>query len=322
MRIKVYFAIGLIFMTLQFGANAQSPQIKFGFPGLYPEGVTFNPTSKLFYVSSVTTAAIGSVDMKGNYKLVFQDSTMKSTYGLKIDPTGKVLWACVSDANYSKYSNPSTFKKKARIIAVDLTSGKKVKDIDLASLSEGKHFINDIAFDNDGNMYATDSFSPVIFKVDKGGTASVFVKNDLFKSQDIGLNGIAFHTDGFLIVNNNSAGALLKVGIKDPGKISRVKVKNLFPGADGMLFDKSGNLVLVQNKGVDKVFQLASKDGWQSAEVIASTSAEDRFQQPSTNTLADNQVYVLNSKLNELSDPIKRPSKEFTIQLVQFRPVK
>lgn len=314
----------LIFITLILNSNsrAQSTKIKFGMPGIYPEGVTFNSKNKLFYVGSVTTGTIGTVDMNGSYKSFYQDSLLKSTYGLKIDPSQNLLWACVSDANYSKYSELSTHKKIGRLIAMDLKSGKKVKDIDLASQYEGKHFINDIAFDLQGNIYATDSFSPVIYKIDKYGKPSVFTKNENFESIDIGLNGIAFNKDGFLIVNNNSQGALYKIDLKNPDNVSRVKIKNLFPGADGMLFDNTGTLVLVQNKSVDKIHQLSSADGWQTAELKASTSAEDRYQQPSTATMSGEQVYVLNSKMNELSDPVKRPSKDFSIQLVEFKPVK
>lgn len=312
----------IVVLVINFESHAQTPQIKFGMPGIYPEGVTFNSKNNLFYVSSVTTGTIGSVDMKGVYKPVYQDSTLKSTYGLKVDPNQNLLWACVSDANYSKFSEPSTHKKIGKLIAVDLKTGKKVKDIDLASQYEGKHFINDIAFDLQGNIYATDSFSPVVYKIDKDGKPSVFVKSENFESIDIGLNGIAFSPDGYLIVNNNSQGALYKIDLKNPDNVTRVKIKNLFPGADGMLIDNSGNLVLVQNKSVDKIHQLSSTDNWQTAELKASTSAEDRYQQPSTATMSGEQVYVLNSKMNELSDPIKRPSKDFTIQLVEFRPAK
>lgn len=317
-----YLFLLLFALILNSKSYAQSPQIKFGMPGIYPEGVTFNIKSNLFYVSSVTTGTIGTVDMKGVYKPLYQDSTLKSTYGLKIDPNQNLLWACVSDANYSRFSDPSTRKKMGKLIAIDLKSGKKVKEIDLASQFEGKHFINDIAFDLQGNIYATDSFSPVVYKIDKDGKPSVFAKSENFASVDIGLNGIAFNPAGYLIVNNNSQGALYKIDLKNPDSITRVKIKNLFPGADGMLFDNTGNLVLVQNKSVDKVHQLASTDNWQTAELKASTSAEDRYQQPSTATMSGDKVYVLNSKMNELSDPIKRPSKDFTIQLVEFRPAK
>jgi hypothetical protein len=46
-----------------------------------------------------------------------------------------------------------------------------------------------------------------------------------------------------------------------------------------------------------------------------------RFQQPSTVTTANGKTYVLNSKLNELADPVKRPSKEFSLQLAEFKPM-
>lgn len=56
------------------------------------------------------------VDMQGNYKSFFQDSTFKSTYGLKLEPSGKSLWVCVSDANYSKYSSPEPSKRQAGLL--------------------------------------------------------------------------------------------------------------------------------------------------------------------------------------------------------------
>ncbi len=313
--------IGLLCQLAVGEAWAQTPRIAFTVPGLYPEGVAYNPKNKLFYVGSVTTGTIGSVDQQGNYKPFYQDNSLKSTYGLKVDVKANRLWACVSDANYSKLSDSSTFKKMARIISIDLNTGKKLSDIDLAGVYKGKHFINDMAFDAQGNLYATDSFSPVIYKIDTKGKATVFAESDYFKAMDVGLNGIVCHPQGYLLVNNNSQGALYKVDMKNPKNISRVKVKNFFPGSDGMLLD-GNQLYLIQNKGVDKVFQLSSQDQWATAEVDASTAAEDRFQQPSTGTQADGKLYVLNSKMNELADPVKRPSKEFSIQLVELKPAK
>jgi sugar lactone lactonase YvrE len=316
------YIITSVALLLALGSRAQTPQIKFMAPGVYPEGVAFNSKNNLFYVSSVTTGTIGTVDMQGNYKTVYTDPSLKSTYGLKLDLKQNLLWACVSDGNYSQYSDSGTYKKMGRIIAIDLSTGKKVQDINLAKEYKGQHFINDMTFDAAGNIYVTDSYSPVIYKIDIAGKATVFAKSDLFDSIDMGLNGIVYHPQGFLIVNNNSQGALYKVDLKNPKNITRIKVKNLFPGADGMLIGTAGSLILIQNKSVDKVYQLTSTDNWQTAEVQSSTSAEDRFQQPSTGTMVNGQVYVLNSKMNELADSTKRPSKEFSIQLVEFKPAK
>lgn len=302
-------------------ASAQTPRIRFELKGLYPEGTVFNPKNNLFYVSSVIDGRIGTVDMQGNYKVLYQDKSLKSTYGMKIDPKKNYLWVCVSDGNYSNYSDSSTFKKMGRVIALDLSSGEKVADIDLAKLYSGKHFVNDLTIDPAGNLYLTDSFSPVIYKVDASGKATVFAQNDAFKGEDVALNGIVYHSGGFLLVDVGSSGALYKVDLKDPSMVTRVKIDQLFPGADGLLLNADGTLTMVQNKSVDKIFQLSSTDNWQSAKVKAATSGEDRFQQPSTVTSANGKTYVLNSKMNELADPTKRPSKEFSLQVAEFKPV-
>lgn len=302
-------------------ANAQTQRITFKAPLLYPEGIAYNPANQLFYVSSVKTGQIGKVDRQGNYKAWLTDKNLIASFGMKIDPDGKKLWVCLSDpdSSYSKSSSPATYQKMARIIAVDLRTGKKTNDIDLSMVYSGKHFINDLCFDKQGNLYATNSFSPVIYKIDKTGKASVLAENKLFGSADIGLNGIVYHPDGFLLVNNNSDGTVLKVSLKNPAGVTVIKIDQLFPGADGMLLDGQNNLVLIQNKSVDKVFKLHSTDNWKTAKVILSTRAADRFAKPSTAVMAQGQVWVLNSKLNELTDPTKPPSTEFSIQLADLK---
>jgi len=305
------------------GAQAQTQRITFKAPKLYPEGIVYNRTNGLFYVSSVTTGQIGTVDRSGNYKRWYNDKDLVASFGMKVDPSGKLLWVCLADpdTSYSKITSPATFKKMARLIAIDLKTGKKSKDIDLSTLFNGSHFPNDLCFDQDGNIYVTDSFSPVIYKVNTNGKASLFAQNELFGSEDIGLNGIVCHPGGYLLVNNNGNGSILKVPLAKPTEVSIVKVAQHFPGADGMLLDGQKNLILIQNKSVDKIFQLSSTDNWVNAKVDLATKIVDRFAKPSTGTFRQDKVWILNSKLNELSDPTKPPSKEFSIQLAELKPL-
>lgn len=314
--------ISLIIFLTTLSAQSQTPRINFTAPLAYPEGVAFNNKTQTFYVSSVKTGTIGQVDQNGKYAVFFEDSGLKSSFGMKVDSKQNRLYVCVSDPNYSKYSDSSTFKKMARLISIDLNSAKKVLDINLAVLYPGKHFANDLTFDDKGNIYVTDSFSPVIYKVDAQGKASIFTESDLFKGEDVGLNGIVFHPKGFLLVANDRDGALFKVDITHPANITKVKLKNFFPGADGLLWDQQNNLVLIQNKGIDKAFQLFSNDNWQSAEIKAATASTDRFANPTTGVIQNNKIYLLNSKMNELTDSTKTPSKEFSLQEVQFKPAK
>lgn len=317
LKMKLFkYMLPALITFLFFSAAAQTPRINFVAPLLYPEGTAYYNGS--FFVSSVTTGTVGKVDSRGNYSDFYVDPSLKSSYGMKVDTKRNKLWVCTGDANYSRYSEPSTYKKLIRLISLDLSTGRKIDDIDLSNLVAGEHFANDLTLDDAGNIYITDSYSPVIYKVDAGLSPSVFAKNDLFKSIEVGLNGIVWSPKGYLIVAHNTNGELYKVDVKQPANITKVKIKWFFPGADGLLFDAQGNLILVQNKGVNKVFQLASRNNWQSAEINGATLLVDRFDYPTTATLMGVKVYALNAKLNELTDPTEPPSKEFALQLARF----
>lgn len=305
--------------TITSAVCAQTERIVFQAPVLYPEGVTYDAASKRFFVSSVKTGTVGSVDEAGNYKELYKDPSLKSTYGLKVDAKNNRLLVCVSDANYSMYSTPATFKKMARLIAVDLSTGAKKMDVNLA-LGPGNHFANDMAMDEAGNVYITDSYSPNVYKVDKAGKAAVFATSPLFKSEEVGLNGILYHPQGYLLVAHNTAGSLHKIDLRNPKNITTVKMKMLFPGADGLAWLSGNMLTLVQNKGANKLYQISSSDNWATAEVKGATATEDRFQHPTTVTVKDGQAWAVNSKFNELTDSSTGPSREFSLQLARFRP--
>jgi len=313
----------ILLLSVLVAANvfAQEPKIKFKAPVFYPEGTVYDAVSQSFFVGSVKTGTIAKVTKTGTFQTFYQDSTLKSSFGMKLDKMNN-LWICTGDPNYSVYSTPETYRKIIHLIALDKTNGKKLKDIDLTNLYQGEHFANDLAFDDAGNIYITDSYSPVIYKVDAAGKASVFAENKLFKGADIGLNGIAYFSDGYLLVANNSTGSILKVDIKNPNNVTKVMVKQFFPGADGLMITDNGKLALVQNKGVDNIFILSSTDAWKTAKVEAASSPEDHFQYPSTCTMADGKIYIVNAKLNEITDPSKKPSEEFSIQKLEPKPVK
>jgi sugar lactone lactonase YvrE len=317
MKNLTLFLIGFIHMAHSFG---QAEKIEFIAPSAYPEGIVYDPMHQVFYVSSVRFGTIGKIDMQGKYTVVYSDSSLKSTFGIKL--YDKKLWVCVSDPHFSKYRDSSTYKKMIRLVSIDPSTGKKVDDIDLSKLYNGPHFGNDVAIDNKGNKYITDSYSPVIYKVDNTNKASVFTTSPLFGAVGTGLNGIAIHPDGFLIVVNNAKGSILKIDLANPPIVSKVKIDQFFPGADGLLIDESKKLILVQNKGVNKIFRIVTTDNWQSAKVEAHTLTKDIFSYPSTATFYNKEAWIMNARLNELQDSNVVESKKFSVQKARFVPVK
>jgi sugar lactone lactonase YvrE len=323
MKTIKYIALGAVALAAFAAAKPDpTPRIEFEALESYPEGIAFDQPSNLYYVSSARLGNIGTVSPQGNYKILHADSTLKSTYGLKVHADGRRLFACVSDANYSKFTNPATRMKMARLISVDIKTGKRLSDVDLSTLIPGKHFANDLAFDGDGNAYVTDSYAGAVYKIAPDGKASVFSKHELFRTEGVGINGIVYHSTGFLIVDNSAKGQLYKIDLKDGQKVQKINVDQYFLGADGLILNDNNLLTVVVNGGTNKIFQLVTTDNWASAKVAASTSTEDRFTYPSTATLNGKQVWVVNAQFNQLLDSNAVPVKKFAIQQVAYKPVK
>src|SRR5690606_7321597 len=310
-------------MILTIGCISIEPttRIEFSAPDSYPEGIAYDSIQHTYYVSSARTGTIGKVSSQGAYQPLHVDSTLKSTYGMKIHPDGKRLFVCVSDANYSRFTSPDTRKKMARLISIDLATGKRLSDIDLSGLVPGEHFANDLTFDNDGNAYITDSYAHAIYRVSPDGQASVFSKSPLFETEGIGLNGIVFHSDGYLIADNSNTGQLYKIDIKDPTNVQKIKTEQYFLGADGLVLDDPNHLTVVVNGGNDKIYKLETDDNWQSAVMAGTTLIADRFTYPATATHHMNEIWVMNAKFNELVDSNAVPSKTFAIQKAVFKPL-
>lgn len=316
----------LIVCLLMVGCAAAIPdqptaRIEFNAPESYPEGIAYDSISNVFFVSSARLGSIGKVTPGGVYSLLLNDPSFKSSYGVKVHPDGKRLFVCISDANYSKFTSPDTRKKMARLVGINMVTGKITDDIDLSKLVPGNHFANDLTFDSQQNAYVTDSFSNVIYKVTPGGQASVFADSPMFKTEGVGLNGIVFHPSGYLLTVSSGTGAVYKIDLKNPKSISKVATEQFFMNGDGLLLTGNNKLVLVQNGGSDKIYELTSEDNFVSAKMSASTLVADRFTYPSTATMANDKVWIMNAKFSELTDSTNVPSKRFEIQHARLMPL-
>jgi len=296
-------------------------RIEFDAPEAYPEGIAYDSIFDVYIVSSARLGNIGKVTPAGVYSTVIMDPTFKSSYGVKVHPDGKRVFACVGDANYSKFSTPETKKKMARLVGIDMATGKKTDDINLAKLVPGNHFPNDLTFDGQQNVYITDSFANVIYKVTPGGKASVFADSPLFKTEGVGLNGIVYHPSGYLLAVSSGTGAIYKIDLTNPRNVTKVMINQFFMNGDGLLLTGKDKLIVVQNGGSDKIYELTSMDNWSSAKLSASTLGADRFTYPSTATKAKDKVWIMNAKFSELTDSTSVPSKKFAIQHARLMPL-
>lgn len=233
--------------------------------GLSPEGIQYDEANQRFIVSSRTQGRIGTVRDDSTYTLFADDVRFVSTIGLHLDATRQRLLAAVSDAgaNTNNRSTSTTLRKLAALAIFNLNTGALLNYIDLGALRPNlPHFANDIAVDNQGNAYITDSLSPIIYKVDAQGVATVFLENSqLSGGTGFGLNGLVYHPDGYLLVAKSNDGTLYKVPLANPASFTTVTSTQSLVGADGLLlFDNNTLLVVAGSQST--VFRMVSNDAW------------------------------------------------------------
>lgn len=81
-----------------------------------------------------------------------------------------------------------------------------------------KSFADDVAVDAEGTAYVSDAKGSKIWKVGVEGKEVSIIRHPLFIAKEwyknlVGLNGIVYHPDGFLIVIHTFSGNLLKIDL-------------------------------------------------------------------------------------------------------------
>lgn len=122
---------------------------------------------------------------------------------------------------------------------------------------------NDLAFDEDDNLFVSDPVLGRVWKVDPAGDVSVFVEDPLLTGdpdapallfRPLGVNGIAFDaSERFLYLANTDRGSILRVRTAgQPPSVAVFAQDARLRGADGIAFNRAGTL-LVNVNATDRV---------------------------------------------------------------------
>ncbi|WP_394747440.1 SMP-30/gluconolactonase/LRE family protein [Spongiimicrobium salis] len=291
----------------------------------YPEGIAYNEDEQVFYTGSIRKGKIISIDLDGNQQVFAEDNTLVSVLGTVIDKTNNRLIVCNTDPGVGTKSDPATVGQLAQIISYDLSTGNKIRTVDLGSLTQGSHLANDVTVDNEGNIYVTDSFSPVIYKVDTLGNASVLINDPLFSAPPgfFGLNGIVYHPDNYLIVGKYDEGRLFRVSLDGTSNsITEITLDVPVHSVDGLLLTDNNTLLLASNNiaGADfdeAVYEITTSDDWVTGSIDNTfTTPLDAF--PTTLDRVENNVYVVYASLSALFGGVTPPIEAFPIQKITF----
>jgi hypothetical protein len=211
--------------------------------GLISESVAYDPTTQIFYVSSVHKRKIVSLDKNGARK-TFADERdgLWSVLGMKVDAKRRHLW--VASSAFPQMTN---FKKEeegsAGVFKYDLNTGRLIKKYVLPNAS-AQHAFGDLTLNSRGQVFVTDSMTPAIYLIrPQKDELELFLENANFASPQ----GLAFSDDENHLFMADYARGIFDIEVKTKQVVRLAPPANAtLHGIDGLYFYK-GTLIGTQN---------------------------------------------------------------------------
>lgn len=262
---------------------------------LLTEGVAYDPARRTFFVGSVRHRRILRVSPEGKVSLFAGDLVRLpwAPLGIRVDPAGRSLWvAAAAVPQMEAYAAADS--GKSAVLRFDLRSGKLTGEYPASGL--GLHGLGDLVVSRTGDVYATDSRSPVIFRKLAGSdTLERWLESPLLVS----VQGLAFTPDERRLFVADYARGLLVVDVASRA-ISVVPAPDTVVslGIDGLYYHQ-GSLIGIQNgltpHRVVRLRLSPSGDRVMGSEVVE--RAHPKYQEPTLGTVVDGDLYyVANSQ--------------------------
>lgn len=276
---------------------------------VYPEGIAWDPTRRAFLVGSASQGNLSVIGQDGSVKELAPSIGKVSTLGIRVDTARNRILVAYSDFWVRQRLDVGDQRPTSGVAIFALDTGKLQRLVDVAG-GRGRTFANDLTFDRRGNVYVTDSVSDTIQRVGLDGTVTPVVTDPRFAADIVGLNGIVWHPDGYLLAVRYDTGTMFRINPNAPAnrRVTEVKLPRPLVGTDGLGLRPDGSLVVVTNSigaavgvpgGVDAVTVLESTDGWRSAGF--STRVDPwPTNGPTTVAVTPSGDYVLSGQVGEL----------------------
>ncbi len=212
--------------------------------GLITEGIAHDPKTGMFYISSVHERKIIRYSEKTGPAAFSQPGdSLWGVFGMKVDPKRRLLWACSSALPQTKGITATTNGRSA-LVVYDLTT-RRLKRRWLMPDDGKAHLLGDLTLALDGAVYATDSRTPWIYRLEAGASViTPFLTDTLFRS----LQGLALSDDQKTLFVADYRRGLLAVDLatRQVSCLSCTQSADL-SGIDGLYYDQN-SLIAIQNR--------------------------------------------------------------------------
>lgn len=286
-KIASLFLLLFLYAELIIVTAQSKPKVAFTLTeeGLIPEGMTYDPLTRNFYVGSIAKRKILRINAKGEVSFFVESNRdrLGEVLGMAINPRTRTLWACSNlKTDSSNYSAVHVF---------DLETGATVKKY-FFEHPRKSHLFNDICILSSNDVYITDSDGSGLYKIEAGSDSI----RRLTLSQNITLpNGITASADEqSLYIASSTVLGIVKVDLKSMNA-KGLGTSRLYPGIlDGIYF-KDGEIIGIQNVFFPEViaqYKLdAAGDSIVKETVLA--IAHPLFSTPTTGIIVDDEFYFI-----------------------------
>lgn len=269
---------------------------------LLSESVSFDAKTNRYLVGSVRYGEVIAVDQDGNGETMIEANEDNGLYGvfdIKVDSERRHLWvASASVPHFKGYGIQNA--GETGLFQFDLDSGDLIQKIMLENDGQ-PHLLGNLALASNGDLYATDSRFPVVYKLPAGGKAlEVLLTNPGLTS----LRGITLSSDeSLLYVSDYDLGIFAtELSSKEVfGILLNVPVN--LSGIDG-LYSWGEHLVAIQSgTNPQRIMRFdMSDDGRELIEAQPLLSNHNTFNGPTLGALVgDSIVFVANSQWGAFS---------------------
>jgi sugar lactone lactonase YvrE len=268
---------------------------------LWPEGVDRDPRTGDFYIASVRHRTIVRVSSDGKEHELWprDDPRLGAMLGVRVDPRRPIVWATTSGIAQMEGWTPAD-SAIAALLRIDARTGRILRRWDVPPAPRG-HVLGDLAVGPHGDVYLTDSFHPVLYRLRPGADTLERITHPLFRS----LQGMAPTDDGRFVYVASYPSGLLRVRLAD-GNVQRLGAAAALNtrGCDGIVLHR-GAIVAVQNGATPaRIVRFALNAAGDS--IVAAQTIDENpalAPEPTIGTMmGDRFVYVANSQWDEYDD--------------------
>lgn len=302
-------ALLLTALTLAGTATAQTEGTStdtstYELPGeaVYPEGIAYDPSGNAFYVGSASDGTIFRGDLEtGEVTTLIPGEGREpfTTLGMKVDAENH-LWVAGGSSG--------------QVFVYDLETAEQTSAI--TTPGEGSPLLNDLVVSAAGDVYVTDSYRPVLFRIAAGTeTAEPWLDftDTAFAYQQEGpnANGVALTPDDrYLLVVQMNTGQLYRVDIESK-EVSEVDLGGeTLAGGDGLVLDGRTLYTVIQTGNQIVVLELTEDF---SSGTVTSRIEDESLAYPATAVKVGDRLLVVNAQFDKMEG---EPVLPFTVSSI------